>query len=72
MLKRKRTVVCVMLVLLLALTFLPTAGARMGAKFIEEFKALVSRDTIKVGETAVITLSGGQPRLGASTDAPFD
>jgi hypothetical protein len=48
---------------------LPAAGE----KFVEEFKAVVSKDTIKVGESAIIILSsGGQLDVAASKDVPFD
>jgi hypothetical protein len=75
MYKREKIAVCVSaaLIMAFALSVQPRPAAGAGEKFIEEFKAVVSSDTIKVGESAVVTLSGGQfESIWASKDVPFD
>lgn len=64
---------CMMVVLFLSGSLFIQPLPAAGEKFVEEFKAVVSKDTIKVGESAIITLSsGGQLDLAASKDVPFD
>ena len=74
MYKRAKIAVCMMAALFLAITLSvqPRLASGAGEKFVEEFKAVVSSDTIKVGQSAVVTLSGGQFEFWASTNLPFD
>jgi hypothetical protein len=50
----------VVLFVTLSLAIQPKPAGAAGEKFVEEFKAIVSKDTIKVGENAVITFKGKQ------------
>jgi hypothetical protein len=54
----EKTAVCLMVVLFLSLSVQP--GLASGEKFVEEFKAVISKDTIKVGENAEVTFQGKQ------------
>jgi hypothetical protein len=53
---------CLMAMMFLALSLSvhvqPAAGA--GEKFVEEFKAVISTSTIKVGQSASVTFTGAQ------------
>jgi hypothetical protein len=73
MYKKAMFAVSMMMAMVVALTFFVQPGWATGEKFVEEFKAVISKDTIKVGESAVVTLSGGQlESIWASKDLPFD
>ena len=71
--KIDRIAACMMVVFFLSVSFFIQPQPAAGEKFMEEFKAVVSKDTIKVGESVIITLSsGGQLDVAASKDVPFD
>jgi hypothetical protein len=58
MYNRAKISVSMMVVMFLALS-VAIPGAR-AEESVEEFKAVISSDTIKVGQSAVVTLSGGR------------
>jgi hypothetical protein len=58
---RKEDGKCMMFFFLtLSLAIQPQPARAAGEKFVEEFKAVVSKDTIKVGENTVVTFKGKQ------------
>jgi hypothetical protein len=69
--KRARIVACMMMAIAVALMFSVQPRPAVAEKFIQEFLAVISKDTVKVGESAVVTFSGGQRPL-TSTNVPFD